>query len=73
VIKSGRILVEQGDIRDTLDGKTLHVQPDYDPAAEADIAEWFEQFYSIRYRNYPVAAEYLHESEVVDCVENEVS
>ena len=35
VIKSGRILVEEGDIREEHYGKTLHVAPDYDPAAEA--------------------------------------
>src|SRR5205085_2185263 len=54
VIKSGRILVEQGDIREDFRGKTLHVAPAYDPAAEAHIGAWFEEYYSIRFRNYPV-------------------
>jgi formylmethanofuran dehydrogenase subunit A len=65
VIKSGRVIVEQGEIRDPLNGKTLHVSPDYDRDAEAHIQEWFEQYYSIRWRNYPVDASYLHEAEVV--------
>jgi formylmethanofuran dehydrogenase subunit A len=65
VIKSGRIIVEQGDIRDPLNGKTLHVAPDYDHDAEADIQAWFEKYYSIRWRNYPVDASYLHESEII--------
>jgi len=65
VIKSGRVLVDQGEIRDTLIGKTLHVEPDYDHAVESDIQAWFEQYYSIQWRNYPVDASYLHESEVV--------
>lgn len=30
VIKSGEVLVEQGEIRKTLIGKTLHVSPNYD-------------------------------------------
>jgi len=65
VIKSGQIIVEQGELRQTYEGKTLHVQPEYDPGIETDIAEWFEKFYSIRFRNYPVGAEYLHAAEVV--------
>ena len=65
VIKSGRVIVEQGEIRDPLNGKTLHVQPDYDHDVEADIQTWFEKYYSIRWRNYPVDLSYLHESCVV--------
>ena len=65
VIKSGRVIVEQGEIRDPLNGKTLHVQPDYDHEVEADIQEWFEKYYSIRWRNYPVDESYLHESEII--------
>jgi formylmethanofuran dehydrogenase subunit A len=67
VIKSGRILVEEGEIREDHLGKTLHVAPDYDVALETDIANWFEQYYSIRFRNYPVGSEYLHDSEQVAC------
>lgn len=67
VIKSGRILVEEGELRDTHDGKTLRVAPDYDAAIEADIADWFEKYYSVRFRNYPVSETYLHESEIVAC------
>ena len=50
-----------GEIREPLDGKTLHVAPTFDPQFELLIQEWFEQNYSIRFRNYPVTAEYLHE------------
>lgn len=65
VIKSGRVLVEQGEIRDTLIGSTLHVAPDYDLEVERDIQEWFEKYYSIRWRNYPVDLSYLHDSRVI--------
>jgi formylmethanofuran dehydrogenase subunit A len=60
------VIVEQGEIRDPLIGKTLHVEPDYDRDAEASIQEWFEKYYSIRWRNYPVDKSYMHESCVVD-------
>lgn len=65
VIKSGRVIVEQGEIRDPLLGKTLHVNPDYDREVEPDIQSWFEKYYSIRWRNYPVDPSYMHESSVV--------
>jgi formylmethanofuran dehydrogenase subunit A len=65
VIKSGRVIVENGEIRDPLIGKTLHVAPDYDRDVEKDIQEWFEKYYSIRWRNYPVDDSYVHEAELV--------
>ena len=56
VIKAGRVLVEQGEIREEFYGKTLHVAPEYDREVEPDIQKWFEDSYSIRWRNYPVGA-----------------
>jgi formylmethanofuran dehydrogenase subunit A len=67
VIKSGRILVEEGDIREEFFGKTLHIAPEYDPTAETHIGEWFEEFYSIRFRNYPVTRDYMHAAEQIPC------
>jgi formylmethanofuran dehydrogenase subunit A len=67
VIKSGRVLVEEGEIREPYIGKTLHVAPEYEADREKDIAEWFEQCYSIRFRNYPVSNDYLHHPETVPC------
>ena len=68
VIKSGRIIVEEGEIRENLIGKTLHVGPEYDRDIEGDIAQWFEDCYSIRFRNYPVSDDYLHDHEQIACV-----
>lgn len=65
VIKSGRIIVEDSEIRESLIGKTLHVQPEYDLELKPYIQEWFEKYYSIRWRNYPVDISYLHESCVI--------
>jgi formylmethanofuran dehydrogenase subunit A len=67
VIKDGRVVVEDGEIREPLDGKTLHVAPDYDPEVTPLIEDWFEQFYSIRFRNYPVTDDYLHAAQQVAC------
>jgi formylmethanofuran dehydrogenase subunit A len=67
VIKSGRILVEEGDIREEHLGNLLHVAPGYDLGAEADISEWFEDCYSIRFRNYPVGDAYSHAAQCIPC------
>ncbi len=67
VIKAGQMIVEQGEIRDPVEGKTLYVSPDYDHDVEIDIANWFEKYYSIRFRNYPVTEDYMHHPETVAC------
>jgi formylmethanofuran dehydrogenase subunit A len=35
------------------------VAPDYDPAIEQVIQPFFEDFYTIRFANYPVADRYI--------------
>jgi formylmethanofuran dehydrogenase subunit A len=65
VSKSGRLLVEDGEIREDFTGKTLYVAPQYDRAVERPIQEWFESHYSIRFRNYPVADGYLQAVEQI--------
>jgi formylmethanofuran dehydrogenase subunit A len=67
VIKSGVVIVEHGEVREPLTGKLLYVAPEYDTSIESDIAEWFEKYYSIRFRNYPVPLDYLHDREEVAC------
>ena len=69
VIKSGIVLVEEGDVREEYYGNTLHVAPSYDKDVESLVSDWFEQFYSVRFRNYPVADDYLHAALKVDCVD----
>jgi formylmethanofuran dehydrogenase subunit A len=54
VIQSGRMIVEEGEIRASPIGNTHFVQPEYDPAVEAHIAKWFERAYTVRFCNYPV-------------------
>ncbi len=67
VIKGGRIIVEQGEIREEFQGKTLHVAPEYDRGVEPDIRNWFEESYSIRWRNYPIEDHAIPEREVIAC------
>jgi len=65
VIKAGQVIVEDGEMRHAPIGKTLHVQPAYDVEFETDIQAWFEKYYSIRWRNYPVDPSYMHAPEAV--------
>src|SRR5688572_683459 len=67
VIKSGRLLVEDGEIRENYAGQTLHVAPAYDAAEEEPIRQWFEASYSIRFGNYPVGDHYLPAAQQVAC------
>ncbi|MDA0833964.1 MAG: formylmethanofuran dehydrogenase subunit A [Planctomycetota bacterium] len=68
VIRNGQIVVEDGEVRESLEGKLLHVAPSYDEAAVDDIQNWFEEHYTIRFRNYPVDDSYLHEHEIIETI-----
>jgi formylmethanofuran dehydrogenase subunit A len=59
VIKGGEVVVEQGEVRQDLYGRTLHVAPEYDSGAVPDIKKWFEAYYTIQFANYPVDASHL--------------
>ncbi|MEK6247913.1 MAG: formylmethanofuran dehydrogenase subunit A, partial [Planctomycetales bacterium] len=70
VIKGGEVVVEDTELRSTPMGGSLHVKPDYDIDREVDISEWFEKYYSIRFRNYPVTDDYLEHPLVVPCLQS---
>jgi formylmethanofuran dehydrogenase subunit A len=59
VLKAGRVVVEQGEIREEMYGPTLHVAAPYDEGALPDIRKWFEAYYTIQFANYPVDEHYL--------------
>ena len=50
------MVVEQGEIRQEVYGKTVHVAPGYDEGLVPDIKKWFEAYYTIQFANYPVDA-----------------
>ena len=59
VISRGELIVDDAQVVKDTRGRTLHVAPDYDLEAVDHIQEWFEQTYSIQFRNYPVGDHYL--------------
>lgn len=68
VFKGGELVVEQGEIRQELYGRTLHVATNYDESLLPDIQKWFESYYTIQFANYPVEEHYMaHGSTAVAC------
>jgi formylmethanofuran dehydrogenase subunit A len=59
VIKDGEPVIEDHEFRAEHPGRVFHVAPDYDPAIEQVIQPFFEDFYTIRFANYPVADRYI--------------
>lgn len=68
VIKAGEFVVEKGEIRQEVYGRTLHVEPGYDDGVLPDVRRWFESHYTMQFANYPVDDRYLsHGGTVVPC------
>ncbi len=67
VLKDGEIVVRDGQLVRERPGRTLYVAPPYDPGIEADLRAHFEACYTISFDNYPVAAEYLPQGEIIPC------
>jgi formylmethanofuran dehydrogenase subunit A len=65
VLKAGRVILDNGELGEPNFGKTLHVAPSYDGAIERELAQWFDDHYSIRFANYPVTDDYLHDAEQI--------
>jgi formylmethanofuran dehydrogenase subunit A len=69
VIKGGQIIVEQGEIRLPVMGKTLYVAPEYDHGLEREWSEFFDRHYTVGFRNYPIDASYLPAADRILCGE----
>jgi len=67
VLKDGEIVVRDGQLVRERPGRTLYVDPPYDPAIETDLRAHFEERYTLSFDNYPVSCEYLPHGQVVAC------
>ncbi len=54
VIKGGRILVDDTEIRQTVNGKTIVARPEFDTSRNERIEKWFNQNYSLSVEHYGV-------------------
>ena len=61
VIKSGRVIVEEGELRETPAGELLRVAADHDESIEGTLRPLFDELYSVQFANYPVREPWLLE------------
>ncbi len=54
VVKTGVLVVEEGQLRRAPMGRRLHVRPAFDRAISRDIERFFDQYATVRFANYPV-------------------
>jgi formylmethanofuran dehydrogenase subunit A len=67
VIKGGEIVVEEGQIRQVIDGREFVVRPAYEEQIEEYLRPWFQQYYTMSFDNYPVETERVHGMQLADC------
>lgn len=73
VIKAGQIIIEDGEVRADIYGKTFLSEPTFDPDGVPDIQKWFEQYYTIQFANYPVDEHYVTTADRIACTPGERS
>jgi formylmethanofuran dehydrogenase subunit A len=61
VIKDGRPVVEDGELREAGLGRLLRVGAEYDPSIEPTLEKLFEDRYSVQFASYPVREPWLLE------------
>jgi formylmethanofuran dehydrogenase subunit A len=67
VLKGGEVVVEEGEIRNAVEGKGLLVRPTYDEKVEDFIRPLFQQYYTMSFDNYPVEMERIEHPDVRQC------
>ena len=67
VLKGGEVVIEEGEIRKSVDGRGLLVRPTFDEKIEGFIRPLFEQYYTLSFDNYPVELERVEHAEVKPC------
>ncbi|HVS39318.1 MAG TPA: amidohydrolase family protein, partial [Gemmataceae bacterium] len=67
VVKGGEVVLEEGEIRKTVEGRGLLVRPTYDEKVEDFIRPLFQQYYTMSFDNYPVELERVERADVRPC------
>jgi formylmethanofuran dehydrogenase subunit A len=70
VIKGGEVVIEEGDIRATPDGREYISRPYYAPDTDEFLQPLFEDCYTMQFENYPVEMERIENPDIHDCVQN---
>lgn len=67
VIKGGEIVIEEGELRRSVEGSTTTVRPRFDESIARELATVFPRRYAMALENYPVVAEQLPGLRVQEC------
>lgn len=67
VFKSGQMVIEEGEIRNPVEGRSFLVKPHYDEKIEEFLKPLFEDYYTMSFTNYPVEYERLERPELSPC------
>jgi len=67
VLKAGEVVIEDGDIRATPEGREFIIKPSFDPGIEAFLKPLFEDCYTMSFENYPVEIERVENAEIHPC------
>ncbi len=67
VIKGGEVVVEEGEIRNVVEGRGFLVRPTYDAKVEEYLRPVFQQYYTMSFDNYPVEIERVERPEILPC------
>jgi formylmethanofuran dehydrogenase subunit A len=54
VVKGGRLVVTEGQLRRSPQGRRLHVRPAYDAAIHQDVKAHFDRYATVAFENYPI-------------------
>jgi formylmethanofuran dehydrogenase subunit D len=67
VIKGGQVVVRSGEVVESFSGKTLGVELPGGRQLAPDLAEYFEQYSTVKLDNYVVEDEYVPDLELIAC------
>jgi formylmethanofuran dehydrogenase subunit A len=59
LIKAGEVVLDDGELRQTPNGRTVHNAPEFDPVIVPEIEARFSRDHSIQFSNYAVSDEDL--------------
>jgi formylmethanofuran dehydrogenase subunit A len=69
VIKSGTVIIEEGELRNSLEGAQFASKPAYDESIEDYLRPLFQQHYTMSFENDPVTEDCVHGLNVHQCGE----
>ncbi|MCZ2343865.1 MAG: formylmethanofuran dehydrogenase subunit A [Bacteroidales bacterium] len=67
VLKGGEIVLEEGELRRSVDGQTTASRPQYDVGIEKELAPRFSRRYAMAWENYPIVSDQLPGLQIQDC------